>query len=149
LVRSVDPESLLKELRKEVNLIGLYKIAMRHAMLGDDASQLAILSILGMILVAKRPLSLEELRALSLKPAVVESVINHLGSFLVYSSHKKPICLIHVTFRDFITNSSKAGPYFLQVRLGHHALALQSLNILGNATMQQEYRYNKLERNIQ
>lgn len=118
-------------------------------MLEEGASRRAILSTLGMILAAKRPLSLEELKVLCPKPAVVENVVDRLGSFLVYSARKKPIRLIHATFRDFITDSSKAGPYFVQVRLGHHALALQSLNILGNATMQQKYRYNKLERNIQ
>jgi hypothetical protein len=149
LVRSADPEGPLQELGKEVSLTGLYTIAMRQAMPRDGASQRAILSTLGMILAAKRPLSVEELRMLSPKPTVVESVVGCLGSFLVYDDHTRPIHLVHITFRDFITDGSKSGPYFVSVRLGHHVLASQSLAILGNATMQRDYRANKLKENIQ
>jgi hypothetical protein len=149
LVQSADPEGLLQELRQEVSLTDLYKIAMRQAMPKDGASRRAILSTLGIILAAKRPLSVEELRVLSPKPAIVESVVSRLGSFLVFNDRRSPIRLVHITFRDFITDDSKSGPYFISVKLIHHILASQSLNILGNATMQQKYRANKLERHAQ
>jgi hypothetical protein len=149
LVRSADPEGLLQELEKEVNLTRLYMIAMRQAMPEDKASHRAILTTLGMILAAKRPLSVDELKVLSPKPTLVERVVGHLGSFLVYNDCTKPIRLVHITFRDFITDSSKAGPYFVSVKLGHHVLASQSITILGNATMQQNYQANELDRNTQ
>jgi hypothetical protein len=145
LVEAVDPEGLLKVLGGEISLTDLYRIAMRQAMPKDAASRRAVLTILGMILAAQRPLSIDDLKLLSPKPDIVESAVGRLGSFLVCDNRKEPIRLVHITFRDFITDQSKARQYFIQVRLGHYTLALQSIKIIGNTAMQQGFRANQLE----
>jgi hypothetical protein len=149
LLNTVDREDLLNVLSGEVSLTNLYKIAMKQAMPRDTASRRAILTILGMILAAKRPLSIEELKLLSPKPAVVESTVSRLGSFLVCDNHEKPIRLVHITFRDFITDRSRAGQYFVQVKIGHYILAVQNIKVIGNTTMQQDFRANRLEEKAQ
>jgi hypothetical protein len=118
---------------------------MRQAMPKDVPSRRAVLTILGTILAAQRPLSIDELKLLSPKPAIVESAVGRLGSFLVCDDREEPIRLVHITFRDFITDQTKAGQYFVQVKLGHYTLALQSIKIIGNIAMQQHFRANKLE----
>jgi hypothetical protein len=144
LVDAVDREDLLKTLGGEVSLTDLYKIAMKQAMPKDAASRRAILTVLGMILAAKRPLTIDELKLLSPKPTAIESAVGRLGSFLVCDDPEEPIRLVHITFRDFITDQSKAGQYFVQVKLGHYALALQTIAIIGNTTMQKNLKDNKL-----
>jgi NACHT domain len=149
LLKAIDRKDALKVLERRAGLTDLYKTAMKEAMPEDIPSQRAILTTLGMILAAQRPLSIEELKLLSPEPAVVDNVINRLGSFLVCDAPDKPIRLVHITFRDFITNHSMAGQYFVQVKLGHYILALQSIKIIGDATKQQDFRANRLERNLQ
>jgi hypothetical protein len=149
LLNAIDRKDVLKVLGTSAGLTELYKTAMKQAMPKDVPSQRAILTTLGMILAAQRPLSIEELKSLSPEPAVVDNVINRLGSFLVYDGPDEPIRLVHITFRDFITNRSMAGQYFVQVKLGHYILALQSIKIIGDATKQQDFRANKLEKIVQ
>lgn len=149
LLNAVDHEGLLKVLGGEVSLINLYKIALKQAMPKDEPSKRALLATLGMILAARKPLSIEELKSLSQNPRVVESVVSRLGSFLVCDGPNNPIRLVHITFRDFITNRLKAGAYFVQVKLGHYVLASQCLITIGNTMMQQDFRANKLEKNVQ
>jgi hypothetical protein len=149
LVKTHVRDALLEQLRGEVSLTDLYKIAMKQAMPKDAPSQLVIPTILGMILAAQRPLSIEELRLLFPNPIVVDSVVSSLGSFLVYDSRDDPIRLIHITFRDFITNRSMAGQYFVQVDRGHYNLALQCMSIIGNTANQQSFRANTIEENAQ
>jgi len=143
-----DREDLLEVLKGVVGLVDLYKIAMKQAMPKLARSQRPILITLGMILAAERPLSIEELKLLSPEPTVVESVVGRLRSFLVYDDRNAPIRLVHITFRDFITNRSEAGPYFVQVKLGHYALASQCLIIIGDAMNQRAFRANRLWGNV-
>jgi hypothetical protein len=149
LLDADDRGGLLEGLGGEVSLIDLYKIAMKQAMPKDEPSRRAILATLGMILAAQRPLSIEELKSLSQNPGVVESVVSRLGSFLVCDGPDDPIRLVHITFRDFITNRLKAGAYFVQLKLGHYVLASQCLIIIDNTTIQRDFRANKLERDVQ
>jgi hypothetical protein len=149
LVDAVDREDLLNLLGGEVSLTELYQIAMRQAMPKDAPSQRAVLTILEIILAAQRPLSIDELELLSPKPAVVESTVGRLSSLLVCDNREEPIHLVHITFRDFITDQLRAGQYFIQVRLGHYTLASQSIKIIGNTAMQQGFRANKLQRKEQ
>jgi hypothetical protein len=140
-----DRQDLLEVLRGVVGLVDLYKIAMKQALPKLARMQRPILTTLGMILAAERPLSIEELKVLSPEPTVVESVVGRLGSFLVYDDRDAPIRLVHITFRDFITNRSEAGPYYVQVKFGHYTLASQCLSILGNETMQESFGENDRE----
>lgn len=149
LRESADPEDLQEELRGEVGLDDLYRVALREAIPKDRSSQRAILTILAMIMAAQRPLSIESLEMLSpelsKRPGVVERAIKCLGSLLICSSREDPIRLLHITFRDFITDQSKAGPYFVHVRLGHYALASQSISIVGDQGWQDKLKAGKLD----
>lgn len=130
LIKSVSRDELLEELAREVSLVDLYKVAMREAMPRDKPSQRAISSLLALILAAQRPLSIAELEKLSQQPEIVAPATSCLGSLLVYEGREDPIRLLHITFRDFILDHSKSGPYFVQVKLGHYILASQSVELL-------------------
>ena len=149
LDKKISRGDVLNGLKRNAGLPDLYKTAMKGAMPTDVVLRRSILTTLAMILAAERPLSIEELKLLSPEPAVVDVAINRLGNFLACDAPDKPIRLVHITFRDFITNRLVAGEYFVQVKLGHYILASESIKIISEATKQQDFRANRLERNIQ
>jgi hypothetical protein len=132
LVKSINIDDLLEELGKEVSLGYLYKVALDQSMPKDAASRRAMVLVLQMILAAREPLSITELEMFSPKPGVVENVVTHLGSVLLYQGREDPIRLLHATFREFLTARSKADTFFIQPKLGHHTLASGCLNAIDN-----------------
>jgi hypothetical protein len=136
LIKTTDVDGLLETLGQEVSLDYLYRIALEQSMPKDKASWQAILTVLQMILAAKRPLSIAELEKLTPNSKVVEPVVTVLGSFLLYDGRNEPIRLLHATFREYVTDRSKRSPLFAQIELGHHLLASRCLNLFGNYSKQ-------------
>jgi hypothetical protein len=132
LVKTTDVDGLLDTLGQEVSLDYLYRIALEQSIPKDKASWQAILTVLQMILAAKRPLSIAEMEKLSPNSKVVEPVVTVLGSFLLYDGREGPIRLLHATFREYITDRSKRSPLFAQIGLGHHFLASRCITFLEN-----------------
>jgi hypothetical protein len=137
LVNTPDVEGLLDMLGQEVSLDYLYKIALEQSIPRDKTSRQAVLTVLQMILAAKRPLSIAELEKLSPKSKVVEPVVTLLSSFLLYDGRDGPIRLLHATFREYVTDRSKRSPLFVQIGLGHHLLASGCLNLFRNCSKEQ------------
>jgi hypothetical protein len=137
LVKTTDVDGLLDTLGQEVSLDYLYRIALEQSMPKDKASWQAILTVLQMILAARRPLSIAELEKLSPNSKVVELVVTVLGSFLLYDGRNEPIRLLHATFREYVTDRSKRSPLFAQIELGHHLLASGCINLFGNCSKEQ------------
>jgi hypothetical protein len=132
LVKTTDVDGLLDTLGQEVSLDYLYRIALEQSIPKDKASRQATLTILQIILAAKRPLSIAELEKLAPKSKVVEPVVTVLGSFLLYDGRDGPIRLLHATFREYLTDQPKRSPLFVQIGLGHHLLASGCINLLGD-----------------
>jgi hypothetical protein len=130
LVKTTDVDGLLDTLGQEVSLDYLYRVALEQSMPKDKASWQAILTVLQIILAAKRPLSIVEIEKLCPNSKVVEPVVTVLGSFLLYDGRDGPIRLLHATFREYVIDRSKHSPLFVQIGLGHHLLASRCLNLL-------------------
>jgi hypothetical protein len=132
LVNTPDVDGLLDTLGQEVSLDYLYKIALEQSIPRDKTSRQAVLTVLQMILAAKRPLSIAELEKLAPKSKVVGPVVTLLSSFLLYDDRDGPIRLLHATFLEYITDRSKRSPLFVQIELGHHLLASGCINLHGH-----------------
>jgi hypothetical protein len=147
LEQALDPEGLLKTLEDEISpdLDYLYMIALEQSMPKDQASRQAIILVLQMIMVARSPLSIADMEQLVPTPKVIEPVVTCLSSLLVYQDRNDPIRLLHITFREFITNRQRAHNYFVQFSLGHHTLATGCLNILSNYLKQDGFTPSQLE----
>jgi hypothetical protein len=147
LEKALDPEGLLKTLEDEINLNldVLYIIALEQSIPTDKASRKAMLLVLQMIIAAHSPLSIADMEQLVSTASIIEPVVTCLGSLLVYQDRTDPIRLLHITFREFITNQPRARNYFVQLQLGHYTLATECLNILGNYLKQDGFNPDQLE----
>ncbi|KAG8823863.1 hypothetical protein FRC19_002973 [Serendipita sp. 401] len=137
LCKTVDKQALLNSLGKEVTLDYLYTIALEQSIPKDGYSRRAAVMVLGMILSVWRPLSIAELVQLSPNPDAVEAVVTSLGSILLYKHREDPIRLIHATLREFLACATKAGPWFVQLGLGHYNLAAGCIDILIGVTREE------------
>ncbi|KAG8851091.1 hypothetical protein FRB91_008469 [Serendipita sp. 411] len=154
LCKTVNKQALLDSLGKEVTLDYLYTIALEQSIPKDGHSRQAAVMVLEMILSMQSPLSILQLAQLSLNPDAVEAVVTSLGSILLYKDRKDPIRLIHATLREFLTSATKAGPWFVQLGLGHYNLAAACIDILtgvkreepgqGSNTMDDTFRRQEL-----
>ncbi|KIM20789.1 hypothetical protein M408DRAFT_333807, partial [Serendipita vermifera MAFF 305830] len=124
ILDTVDVEGLLDELDKEVSLDFLYRVALGHSIPRNARSRQALIVVLEMILASREPLSIAELEVFSPKRGIVEETVNRLGAVLLYKDREDPIRLLHATFREFLTNRSRARVYFIEPRRGHQTLAL-------------------------
>jgi NACHT domain len=147
LEQALNPESLLKTLEEEMSLDldYLYMIALEQSMPKDKTSREAIILVLQMIMAARSPLSIADMEQLVPTPKVIEPVVTCLSSLLVYQDRNDPIRLLHITFREFITNRLRARTYFVQLQFGHYTLASGCLNILSNYLKQHGFNPKQLE----
>jgi len=147
LEQALDPERLLKTLEEEMrlDLDYLYTIALEQSMPKDKASREAIILVLQMIMAARSPLSITDMEHLVPVPKVIEPVVTCLSSLLVYQDRNDPIRLLHITFREFITNRLRARNYFVQLQFGHYTLAAGCLNTLSNYLKQDRFNPDQLE----
>jgi hypothetical protein len=96
---------------------------------------------MGCMLAAREPLSISALKKLCSEQksdSMVALIIRPLGSLLSgVTQESVPIRLLHTSFRDFLTNRDRSGPFYIDVSLHHHSLALMSLQV-----MMEELRFN-------
>ncbi|KAG8823061.1 hypothetical protein FRC19_004680 [Serendipita sp. 401] len=123
LCKTKDVEAMLASLNEEVTLDHLYTIALEQSIPKDKHSRRVAVMVLEMILALRRPLSIAEVAQLSPNPEAIETVVNSLGSILLYKDRNDPIRLIHATLREYLTSATKSGPWFIQLRRGHYFLA--------------------------
>jgi hypothetical protein len=94
-------------------------------------------SVMSQILGAAEPLSLESLNVMrSYFPDTsehyeVQVMIEHMGSLLSGTTNSStPIRLLHGSFRDFLTNQSYSGEFFVDVSKVQRDLAFASLRVM-------------------
>jgi hypothetical protein len=121
-------------------LTSLYKGVLEEYFSDEDAQGL-FRSVLGQILAAFEPLSIQSLTTLRLhnptdeyedSDAVVD-VLRYLGSLLsnvTSSDHTLPIVPLHTSFRDFVMNEEKSSIFYVDLRLAHHQLAHSCLGLV-------------------
>jgi hypothetical protein len=146
LDNAFDSELFLETLEEEMSLSldNLYTMALEQSMPKDKKSREAIILVLQMIMAARSPLSIADMEQLAPQLKVIEPVVTCLGSLLTYQDRNDPIRLLHITFREFITDRTRAHNYFVQLQLGHNTLATGCLNILSNYLTQDGFNPEKL-----
>jgi hypothetical protein len=121
-------------------LTELYKGVLEEYFSDEDAQDL-FRSVLGQVLAAFEPLSIQSLTTLRQhtsndeadnSDSVVE-VLRYLGSLLsnvTSSNHMLPIVPLHTSFRDFMINEEKSSIFYVDIRLAHYQLADSCLGLM-------------------
>ncbi|KIK36383.1 hypothetical protein CY34DRAFT_811336, partial [Suillus luteus UH-Slu-Lm8-n1] len=110
---------------------------------GFQQKQLAMFhSVMGQILGTAEPLSLNSLNAMrshfESDRHKVEVMVDHMGSLLSGTTNSStPIRPLHASFRDFLTDQSHSGEFFVDVSKVQRDLAFASLRV-----MQHELSFN-------
>ncbi|KAM3087809.1 hypothetical protein ACMFMG_001879 [Clarireedia jacksonii] len=89
--------------------------------------------VVGSIVILASPLSATSLdRLLGVAEGTVDSRTDHLHSVLIIPSHPDhPIQLLHLSFRDFLTDPEKRGtPFWIDEKDTHKNLATRCLKLL-------------------
>jgi hypothetical protein len=83
--------------------------------------------VLGVILAATHPLSINSITALlGVNDYRVDSVVTGLTSVLTVSNHPLdtiPITIFHASFRDYLTIQERSGKFCIDIKHGHQSLA--------------------------
>lgn len=94
-------------------------------------------SVMGQILGAAEPIPLESLNAMRShfpdrnEHYKVEVVVEHMGSLLTGSTNSStPIRPLHTSFRDFLTDQSYSGDFFIDVSKMQRKIAFASLRVM-------------------
>lgn len=91
--------------------------------------------IVGTIVLLSSPLSTGSLASLlGLQSRVVEDRLDHLHSVLsVPSGPEQPVRLLHLSFRDFLTDPKQQGsnPFWVDGQQGHRHVAFRCISIMG------------------
>ena len=120
-------------------LDSLYTAVLKDKISGDPKEAKSVMAVLAKIIAAIEPLSIHLLKALCLnsdEQQVVEKDIPLLGAvFTVHGSNV--IQPIHTSFRDYLTDQARSGPYFVDINQGHQDLAYAAFE-----TMKNELHFN-------
>jgi hypothetical protein len=96
-------------------------------------------SIMGVVLVAREPLSISSIKRLwgdGDEVSAVDLIIRPLGSLLSgVADESSQIRLLHTSFRDFLMDSDRSGLFYIDASIHHRCLALLSFRLM-NATLQ-------------
>jgi hypothetical protein len=92
---------------------------------------------MGQILGASEPLPLESLNAMrrhfpdKSEHYEVQVMVEHMGSLLSGTTNSStPIRPLHASFRDFLTDQSYSGEFFVDISKVQHDLAFASLRVM-------------------
>jgi hypothetical protein len=98
-------------------------------------------SVMGMVLVAREPLSISLLKKFYLEEGAIdamESIIRPLESLLSgVADDSSPVRLLHVSFRDFLTDQSRSGIFHVNISIHGSHLTHSCFRI-----MKKELRFN-------
>ncbi|KAH7923669.1 WD40 repeat-like protein [Leucogyrophana mollusca] len=107
----------------------------------DQSCMTRFRSVMGLVLAVREPLSVSALRTLYRDPQAAEaigSIVRPLGSLLEGAAEDLiPVHPLHVSFRDFLTDRTRSGEFFIDINLQNRRLALASLNV-----MKMDLRFN-------
>jgi hypothetical protein len=130
---------------REHLLYDMYELILTEIMLKDKHTngelqriQLArFRSVMGQILGTAEPLPLKSLSVMRShfldknRPYAVELIVECMGSLLSSTTNPStPIRLLHASFRDFLTDQSHSGDFFVDVSKVQHDLAFASLRVM-------------------
>jgi hypothetical protein len=96
-------------------------------------------SVMGQLLAAFEPLSIDSLTALrryhldDRDDDSVIAIVRHLGSLLsnvTLTDHTLPIVPLHTSFRDFLTDEKMSGDFYIDLGEAHHQLAHSCLGLM-------------------
>ncbi|KAH7886378.1 hypothetical protein F5I97DRAFT_1270746 [Phlebopus sp. FC_14] len=144
---SQDPEERLEQLVQldlyadaEAALDGIYTTALECAGKWEDFAFAAdFREILGIVIVAENPLTAQTIDLLNADISSTKKkrpclhTIHHLGAVLQWAVDR-PICVMHPSFADFITERRRCGadsPWYIDKRFHHLRLARQCMRRLG------------------
>jgi hypothetical protein len=116
----------------------LYLGILKHVFPSENPERIArFKSVLGEILAAVEPLpisALIALRGITEKRDIVSLLVRPLGSVLSgVFSRDVPVRPLHTSFRDFLTDQERSGPFFVDVQAAQTPLVdgcLQSMSVL-------------------
>jgi hypothetical protein len=101
-------------------------------------------SVMSMVLAAREPLSLSSLKKLRFEEDTsdaVELVIRPLGSLLTgITDESTPVRPLHSSFRDFLTDASRGGIFYINISVYHRHFVLSCFRV-----MKEELRFNICE----
>ncbi|KAG1792154.1 WD40-repeat-containing domain protein [Suillus plorans] len=96
-------------------------------------------SVMGQVLASSEPLPIHALTAMRLHfpkgtcDYEMDGVLGPLGSLLTGTSDSDtPICLLHASFYDFLTDVSRSHDFFVNASAAHKDLAFASLRVMGS-----------------
>ena len=118
-------------------LDSLYMSVLKDRISPHSEEAKSVKAILGRILAAAEPLSLEMLKALCLtedEELLVNDIISVLGAVLSVQGVIRPL---HISFRDYLIDESRSGPFFVDINQGH-----QDLGFAAFAVMKRELHFN-------
>ena len=134
-------EQLLSSTRSGQDpLTELYKGVLEEYF-SDEEAQGLFRSVLGQLLAAFEPLSIQALTTLRQHTSndgdddvgsVVE-VLHYLGSLLsnvTSPDHTLPIVPLHTSLRDFMTNEEKSSIFYVDLHIAHHELVHSCLGLM-------------------
>ena len=120
-------------------LDSLYTSILEEKISAHSEEAESVKGILGRVLAAAEPLSLEMLKALCLtedEQQLVDRVIPVLGAVL--SVHGASVIRpLHTSFRDYLIDKSRSGSFFVDINQGHQALGFATF-----AVMRRELQFN-------
>jgi len=135
-----------RDLAERENLLyDMYQFILTEVMRKDKSTHTAsrhkqlarFRSVMGQILGAAEPLSLESLNVMrshfpdTSKHYEVQVIIEHMGSLLSGTTNSStPIRPLHTSFRDFLTNQSCSGEFFVDLWKVQRDLAFASLRVM-------------------
>jgi hypothetical protein len=122
-------------------LDGLYLRVLRNAFEEQDVDAISSFkSVVGTILALKVPLSadalsdfLEAEESVSHEDARsdIQSVVSYLGSVLIGTTEwNTPFQILHLSFRDFLTEPSRSGAFFIDMKEQTKSMATLCLDIM-------------------
>ncbi|EJF64990.1 WD40 repeat-like protein, partial [Dichomitus squalens LYAD-421 SS1] len=121
------------------SLDDLYRsILEQHFDLDEPVLAERFRSVMAQILCASSPLSidsLDEMRRLATggKRDEITLVVQYMGPLLSgVSSRTSPIRPLHTSFRDFLTDATRSGEWFVDLAPGHSTMVLGCFRVMNN-----------------
>jgi NACHT domain len=129
------PERLRRFITSARGLDGLYSEILSQAFDPSDSQDMnRFTSIMGRILAAKEPLSVEslsKLRSDNEQPDIVELILRPLASLLSgVTQTTVAVRPLHASFSDFLTHRERSGQFCVEPAQKHRDLALASFRVM-------------------
>jgi uridine kinase len=123
--------------RKLDRIDNLYLKVLGSALSGNDTLAMRrFKSVMGAILAAKERLSVAALHDLfeeaDITPRVdPRSIVPYLGTLLTGTTKQSvPVQVLHPSFKDFLTDRSRSGAFFIDIKEHNDSLAVLSLDLM-------------------